>query len=95
MFTLEAVLGLLRSYKYAAMFGVLFLCGVGLTLPEEVTLIAAGLAVGWEEANFWLASVVCVAGILAGDSVIFGMGRYCGRWFLEARPMRWILSAKR
>lgn len=95
MFTLEAVLGLLRSYKYAAMFGVLFLCGLGLPLPEEFTLIAAGLAVGWEEANFWWASVACVIGILAGDSFIFAMGRYCGRWFLEARPMRWILSPRR
>ena len=95
MFTLETVLELLRSYKYTAMFGVLFLCGLGLPLPEEVTLVAAGLAVGWEEANFWWASVACVAGILAGDSLIFAMGRYCGRWFLEARPMRWILSPRR
>ena len=91
----ETVLGLLRSYKYVAMFGVLFLCGLGLPLPEEITLVASGFAVGWEWANFWWASAACVAGILAGDAFIFGMGRYCGRWFLEARPMRWILSPRR
>jgi len=93
--TLETVLGLLHSYKYAAMFGVLFLCGVGLPVPEEVTLIASGLAVGWKQADFFLASLACVAGILCGDAFIFAMGRYYGRWFLRSRPMRWILTPKR
>jgi membrane protein DedA with SNARE-associated domain len=95
MFTLDTLLGLLESYKYAAMFGVLFLCGLGLPMPEEVTLIASGLAVGWEKANFWLASVSCVAGILSGDAFIFFMGRYHGRRFLASKPMRWLLTESR
>ncbi|MBI4605791.1 MAG: DedA family protein [Planctomycetes bacterium] len=95
MVTLETVLGLLERYKYAAMFGILTLCGVGLPVPEEVTLIASGLAVGWEKADFWLASLLCVLGILAGDSIIFALGRYRGRWFLQSKPMRWLLTEKR
>jgi membrane protein DedA with SNARE-associated domain len=77
------------------MFSVLLLCGIGFPLPEEVTLIASGIAVGLKEANFWITSLVCVAGILAGDSVIFALGRYYGRRFLTSRPMQWILTERR
>ncbi len=95
MLTLDILLDLLGRYKYAAMFGVLLLCGLGLPLPEEVTLIASGLAVGLGTANFWLASLCCVAGILAGDAFIFAMGRYHGRRFLASRLMRGILTERR
>lgn len=95
MLSLDNILGLLEKYKYFAMFGVLFACGLGLPLPEEVTLIASGLAVGWEKANFLWASAACVAGILAGDAFIFAMGRYFGKRFLQSRPMRIVLSEKR
>jgi membrane protein DedA with SNARE-associated domain len=36
-----------------------------------------------------------VAGILAGDSVIFGLGHLFGQSFLSSRPMRIFLSPKR
>src|SRR5262245_59039003 len=92
MLPIKALLNLVDQYKYATMFGVLFACGLGLPLPEEVTLIASGLAVGWEKAHFFWASVACVAGILAGDAFIFAMGRYFGRSFLAMKPMRILLT---
>lgn len=117
MNSLDTLLDLVGRYKYAAMFGVLFCCGLGLPLPEEVILIASGLAVGWavepdasvlDTAStmtgshtdflwsvFLWSSVACVLGILAGDAVIFGLGRYKGRWFLSSRPMRWLMTEKR
>ena len=60
------VLGWISKLKYAAMCGILFLCGVGLPIPEEVTLVTSGLLVGWKEADFFLASGACILGILAG-----------------------------
>jgi len=92
---MDSLLSLLERFKYAAMFGVLFLCGLGLPIPEEVTLLASGLAVGWQQADFVLASVACVLGILAGDLLIFTMGRVFGRTFLASRPMQWVLTEKR
>jgi len=92
---LGTLISLLRVYKYAAMFGVLFFSGMGLPVPEEVTLLASGLAVGWEEADFLVALVTCVLGILAADSLLFAMGRYCGPWFLSLKPVGWVLTERR
>jgi membrane protein DedA with SNARE-associated domain len=92
---MDALEALLRRFKYLAMFGVLFLCGVGLPVPEEVTLLASGLAVGWGWADFTFASIACVAGILAGDCIVFALGRYWGRAFRSSRATRWIFTRKR
>ena len=91
----KSVFGVLLDHQYLAMFGVLFLCGVGLPLPEEVTLIGSGILVGLEGADFFVASFVCVLGILAGDSIIFGLGYGFGSRFLQSRPMRLLLSTHR
>ena len=79
----------LTQYQYLAMFGVLFLCGVGLPIPEEVTLIGSGVIVGFGLANFWLASLVCILAILIGDSIIFFTGRKLGQSF----PDSWFIRA--
>jgi membrane protein DedA with SNARE-associated domain len=92
---MDTLLDLLARYKYAAMFGILFLCGLGLPIPEEVTLLGSGLAVGWRQADFWLASLACVLGILAGDGLIFFLGRIYGRRFMGTALMRWVLTEKR
>ena len=92
---METVLNWLIEYEYLAMVGILLLCGVGLPLPEEVTLIASGLLVGWHEANFWLASLACALGILGGDGIIYGLGYRFGDQFLHSRPMRLIFSGGR
>ena len=92
---LDTVLDFLREHVYLAMFSILFLCGLGLPIPEEVTLIGSGLLVGWGEADFIAATLTCVAGILAGDSIIFGAGYIFGDRFLRSRPMRIMLSPRR
>jgi membrane protein DedA with SNARE-associated domain len=92
---MNTVIDLLGRYKYIAMFAVLLACGLGLPLPEEFTLISSGLAVGWEQADFFLASAVCVAGILAGDALIFGLGRTVGPRLLGSRFMKLVLPERR
>ena len=92
---MDTVLEYLEHYKYLAMFGILFLCGLGLPIPEEVTLIGSGLLVGWGDAEFLPASIACVLGILVGDSIIFGLGYCYGQRFLDSRPMRFLLPTPR
>lgn len=92
---MDLILTWLLQYEYIAMVGILMLCGIGLPLPEEVTLISSGLLVGWHEADFWLASLACCFGILAGDLIIFGLGHHYGQRFLQSRPMHFLLPPAR
>ncbi|HLU48885.1 MAG TPA: DedA family protein [Planctomycetota bacterium] len=77
------VLDLIIRYSYAAMFAALILCGLGLPIPEELTLLGGGLLVGWNVADFWVALAVCVVAIIAGDSIVFFLGRWFGPAFLK------------
>jgi len=88
------VLDFVLDHQYFAMFGVLFLCGCGLPIPEEITLIASGVVVGFGRADFVFASLTCVAAILAGDTVIFFAGRFVGRRFPRSRFVRLINNRK-
>ena len=81
------VTGLLQESQYLAPFAVLLLCGVGLPLPEEVTLIASGLLVHQGRVDFVAISVVCGAAILLGDSIPYWLGRHYG---LKALRIRWV-----
>lgn len=89
-------------------FGALLLCGFGLPVPEDVILVTGGV-LAWiasplEEPTLaglvrdtGLLSVVGVglAGILAGDSVIFWAGRRLGRRVAEFRLLRHMVTPEK
>ena len=71
---------------------MLLLCGLGLPLPEDIVLIAAG-ALGVLDERAWLeVSAVMYAGVMGGDSIIFLAGRFFGGrlraapWFQRIFP---------
>lgn len=74
---------------YLGPFLVLLLCGIGLPLPEEVTLIGSGILVHRGEAEFIPIIVVCSIAILLGDSIPFYLGRKYGK-----RLVRFPIIAK-
>ncbi len=98
---MDQVLHWLGRYQYLAMFGILVLCGLGLPVPEEVTLIGSGFVVQWHSdpdhvwASYMLATLACTVGILVGDSIIFFIGRRYGRQFFGNRIVRWMLPRRR
>jgi membrane protein DedA with SNARE-associated domain len=63
---------------YAAIFGVLVACGMGLPLPEDVSLITGGFLTHQGQAYLPLMMAVGFVGIIAGDSIIFAAGRRLG-----------------
>lgn len=84
----------IAEYGYLGPFVVLILCGFGLPLPEEVSLIGAGLLVH-EGHDFWTMLVVCVAGVLGGDAVPYTTGRVFGEDALRLRFVRRLLHPRR
>ncbi len=66
--------GLSGLQAYGFIFGVLFLCGIGLPVPEDLTLIAAGYLSGEGSISFVGALLVGFIGVLAGDILLFTIG---------------------
>lgn len=59
---------------YFLIFSILLACGLGLPIPEDITLFVAGMLAYYGIVNIWLAIFVCLAGVLIGDSTIFYLG---------------------
>ena len=83
------------EFSYLAPFVVLLLCGVGLPLPEEVTLIGSGILSYRGEVEFAPIAVVCAVAILLGDSVPFLLGRRYGMSALRIPWGRRIIRPER
>jgi len=86
---------LVDRFNYLGPALILLLCGVGLPLPEEVTLIACGLLLHQGEVAFLPITIVCSVAILAGDTVPYWMGRRFGPKAVEHRWVAKILHPER
>ncbi len=71
--------GLSGVSAYFTIFGILIACGFGLPIPEDITLIAAGILVSLGKIDYIGAYIICFAGILIGDGTLFMLGRKYGR----------------
>jgi membrane protein DedA with SNARE-associated domain len=86
---------LLSDSGYLAPFVVLVLCGFGLPVPEEITMLGAGFIL-YESGLELLPMVgVCIAGTLIGDSVPFWIGRHWGRRALRNKAVRRAVHPER
>lgn len=63
---------------YATVFGILVACGLGVPLPEDISLILGGFLAHKGAASLPVMMAVGFAGILVGDSLIFLAGRRLG-----------------
>jgi membrane protein DedA with SNARE-associated domain len=73
---------------YFILTGILMACGLGLPIPEDLTLIAGGLMAYYGITELWLTIAVCLVGVLVGDSGIFFLGSKFGlkltkKWFFH------------
>jgi membrane protein DedA with SNARE-associated domain len=68
-------------------FLILILCGLGLPVPEDVVLVAAGALAQIDGRNWLETSLVMYAGVMLGDSTIFFAGRFLGA---KLRNSRWF-----
>ena len=63
---------------YFALFGLLFACGLGLPLPEDVPLLAAGVMIANGKMSVAIAGICAWCGIIAGDICLYHLGKRFG-----------------
>ncbi len=88
---------------YAIAFGVIVVCGLGLPVPEDITLLTMGYLTYLPMpdgsprpyANVVLATVAGFVGCMGGDGVMFAIGRRYGLSVIKHRPFRWLLTPAR
>jgi len=69
------------------------LCGFGLPVPEDITLVSGGVISGLDLANPHIMLAVGLAGVLIGDSTMFLGGRIFGYRIQRLRLFRKILNS--
>lgn len=92
---LDFLVNVFTQNGYAAVFIVLMICGFGLPIPEDISLVAGGVIAGLGYANVHLMVVVGIVGILAGDTLMFLIGRYYGERALRLRWVAFLLTPRR
>lgn len=82
------------SYLGIVLF--LTLTGIGLPVPEEVPIIAAGVASRAQALQWYYALPSCLVGALLGDSLMYAIGYFFGEKVLKEHPV-WagFLTAER
>lgn len=78
VFSPEQVQGWFEWGGYFILFGLLFACGLGLPLPEDIPLLLAGWFVAQGNMNLVIAGLVAWCGIIGGDCVLYYFGRRYG-----------------
>jgi len=74
-----------EAHSYYIIFAILIACGLGVPIPEDITIAAGGILVSCEVTNFWKTIAVCMTGVLTGDIFVFIMGRYFGSKILKSK----------
>ena len=85
---------------YAIGFTVLLACGLGLPVPEDITLVLMGYmtyvsmpdGAPRPHANVWLATFVGLSGVMIGDGFMFFLGRKFGNKLVHVWPFRPMLA---
>lgn len=83
------------DYGYLAVFLVLVACGLGIPIPEDITLVTGGVIAGTGHANVHTMVFVGMAGVLVGDGLMYFSGRIFGHRILRFRFVARVMTPKR
>jgi len=84
-----------EAFIYAGLFLILFLCGLGLPIPEEITLLVGGFLVNLGFIRLYPTLSVVFMGILTGDLAIYSIGRKWGHGIITHHHLHEVFSEGR
>jgi membrane-associated protein len=76
---IDQLLAALLLYGQPALFGVILIAAVGVPLPVNLMLVAAGSFVEQGEMKLWLVVIVASMAAVLGDQIGYGVARWGGR----------------
>lgn len=83
------------SSVYLTLGAILLLCGLGLPIPEDISLICAGYLAHLGLVDVHHVFLLCFAAVLIGDGLAFGLGRWGGQAILRwGRTQRYFTPRK-
>lgn len=84
----------LQTAFYPALLGILVIASLGVPIPEDFPLIAAGFIMRTNpETASWFGTIgVALVGIMTGDTVLYGLGRRWGRGVIGHRSVNWLIT---
>jgi membrane protein DedA with SNARE-associated domain len=80
---------------YGLVFSVLVACGLGLPLPEDVTLVSGGYLSSLGSVEIAPMILVAFTGILLGDFLIFSAGRRFGAGVVSSRLLSRVVTEEK
>lgn len=83
-----------QMYSYSFILIILIACGFGLPLPEDIVLIVSGIFIANHVTNFPLTILICMLGVLGGDSIIFFIGKIFGPKLLSNEIFKKIIKPR-
>ena len=83
------------SSVYLTLGAILLLCGLGLPIPEDISLICAGYLAHLGIVDVHNVFFLCLAAVLIGDGLAFGLGRWCGQAVLGWKRTQAHFSARK
>ncbi len=86
---------LLENGSIALVVLALIVAGLGVPIPEDIMLLAAGVLVHRGEVSYVGALIACAIGVFVGDTTIFLIARKLGPAALTRRPLRWVITPER
>ncbi len=91
----EIISSMSGAAAYAAIIGILLICGLGIPIPEDITLLAAGLLASAGHITLAGALTAGFVGVMLGDSFLFFMGRRYGAKIFGLPGFRRIFTPSR
>ena len=73
----------MEQFSYVGIFILLALSGYLVPIPEEILLLLTGYTSALGFNNLYIALIVSILGILAGDNVLFWLSRYKGSGLID------------
>lgn len=92
---MDILIAFFSSYGYEAVFFILLICGFGVPIPEDITLVAGGIIAGLGYADVHTMVGICMLGVLIGDGTMFMLGRVFGERILRFPLLRRLLPPHR